>query len=68
MREPYKSCPECATGYCAPKRCYCGHTSCNAYESYIDPYAQPLENARTPNTKQHAKSWAERDETTWLDR
>lgn len=41
-REPYRSCPVCEFGYCAPARCYCGHPECNAYESYYNPYEQPL--------------------------
>lgn len=35
-RVPYKSCPVCTFGYCAPARCYCSHPECNAYESYVD--------------------------------
>lgn len=35
------ACPECARlawpGYCAPRRCYCGHPECHAYPSW-----QPL--------------------------
>lgn len=24
-------------GYCAPKRCYCGHLTCHAYASWLNP-------------------------------
>jgi len=37
-REPYRSCTVCTFGYCAPKRCYCGHPECIAYDSYIHIY------------------------------
>lgn len=41
-REPYKSCPVCTFGYCAPNRCYCGHEECNAFHSYVDLRSQPF--------------------------
>ena len=52
--------------YCAPKRCYCGHDECPAYDSYI-----PLENVPRPvmrEQSQQKESWAGRAKNTWLDK
>lgn len=66
MKEPYKSCTECTFGYCAPLRCYCGHEECTSFASYIDRSqikAEPI-----VSTTQHAQSWNNREEATWLDK
>ena len=62
-------CPECVApgGYCAPLRCYCGHADCPASASYIPP-GQIRSSGPSTNNAQHAKSWADRKEATWLDR
>ena len=62
-------CPACTApgGYCAPLRCYCGHTECPASASYI-PLDQIRSSGPSTNNAQHAKSWADRKEATWLDR
>lgn len=62
-------CPECVApgGYCAPLRCYCGHADCPASASYI-PLGQIRSSGPSTNNAQHAKSWADRKEATWLDR
>jgi hypothetical protein len=61
-------CATCATGptrrYCAPARCYCGHTDCHAYASWIDVDSIPLSDV-TPTT---SSTWKEREESTWIDK
>ena len=66
---PVERCPECVVpgGYCAPLRCYCGHADCPASASYI-PLGQVRSSGPSINNAQHAKSWADRKEETWLDR
>lgn len=55
-------------GYCAPLRCYCGHRSCHAFASWVDLKSiDPT--AAVPSAKSRAaKSWANREESTWLDK
>ena len=63
------ACPECARltwpGYCAPRRCYCGHPACNAYPSW-----KPLRQLHAVPDVPEARStaWAEREDDTWIDR
>ena len=61
-----QTCPECATGYCAPLRCYCGHQACDAYASYI--HRDRIKAEPIAHTAQHAQAWNNREEATWLDR
>lgn len=63
---PIKSCTECVHGYCAPNRCYCGHSVCDAAASYIR--RDQIKAAPIATTTQHAQSWNNREEATWLDR
>ena len=54
-------------GYCAPLRCYCGHETCHAFASWTP---LPVSNV-TPIAKAtaaHADSWANREESTWIDK
>jgi hypothetical protein len=69
----YRSCDTCTetgrAGYCAPLRCYCGHKACSAFPSYVDTGARTVNANTFKNTANlHAKSWAEREEETWLER
>ena len=68
----YRSCSTCAEldlpGYCAPLRCYCGHEECTAYPSYVAAKGCQTDVRTAKSTAHHAKSWAEREEETWLDR
>lgn len=64
-------CTACAEigrkGYCAPLRCYCGHDSCHAFASWTP---LPVSNI-TPIAKAtaaHTDSWANREESTWIDK
>ena len=62
------TCHECTEtgrkGYCAPLRCYCGHTSCHAADSYYEPELP----ATDPHTeRQPANAWTTREEPTWID-
>lgn len=66
MSEHYRSCIDCAHGYCAPNRCYCGHKECTAFHSYID--RSQIKAEHIASTAQHAQSWNNREEATWLDR
>ena len=50
-------------GYCAPLRCYCGHESCWAFASYVEPAAPDLSVIK--QTRPNA--WADREESTWID-
>lgn len=54
-------------GSCARYRCYCGHAECWAFDSYYKPKSSAALPTRTPDMRM-AKSWAEREEPTWLDR
>ena len=67
-KAPCRTCAETVrtTRYCARSRCYCGHETCPAFESYVDPYAQPFHDAPV-KVNAHAKSWAEREGATWID-
>ena len=69
MPQPAPYCPQCTIpgGWCAPHRCYCGHKQCPAYASYISRDQIKATTAKT-NATQHAQSWAQREEATWLDR
>lgn len=65
------NCPVCTNagqqGSCARLRCYCGHSECWAFDSYYKPVATSLTVAPKADERM-AKSWAEREEPTWLDR
>lgn len=52
-------------GYCAPKRCLCGHQECPAAASYID-----LGETRVPAMVRRPtnNAWANREEDTWIDK
>lgn len=65
-REPTRSCTECTFGYCAPNRCYCGHEECTSFHSYI--HRDEIKAEAPVSTAQHAQSWNNREESTWLDR
>lgn len=52
-------------GYCAPLRCYCGHPTCWAFASYAEPVA--LQVVAKPSQSRAAASWANREESTWID-
>ena len=62
-------CPECITagrrGYCAPKRCYCGHDSCHAKDSFVSNTKPTLDNVVTLPTK--TEHWDNRD-SSWIDK
>lgn len=64
-RTPHKSCTECASGYCAPNRCYCGHKECTSFHSYIR--RDQIKAEALVSTAHHAKAWGNRQEETWLD-
>ena len=53
--------------YCAPLRCYCGHPECPAFGSW-EPLREVSVTSIKPADERMAKSWAEREEPTWLDR
>lgn len=59
-------CASCASagrrGYCALGRCYCGHSSCEAFASW---YELP---APTSDATSTSATWTEREEATWLDK
>ena len=69
-----QTCPACdadphaaPSRYCAPLRCYCGHETCHAFASWTP---LPVSNV-TPIAKAtaaHADSWANREESTWIDK
>ena len=65
------NCPSCVKagqqGSCARLRCYCGHSECWAFDSYYKPAATVITAAPKADERM-AKSWAEREEPTWLDR
>lgn len=65
-RRSTASCEKCAVGYCAPLRCYCGHTECHAYASYVDARAHTAHDM--PQATASVTSWAEREHETWLDK
>lgn len=65
------ACDACAVanraGYCAPLRCYCGHSSCSAYASYARA-ASPIRGfAKAGKTHQAHSAWDTREEETWID-
>ena len=53
-------------GYCAPARCYCGHDTCHAFDSYIDLDSIPLVDAPTPKRRGRS-TWDDREGSTWID-
>ena len=63
------SCQTCTEegrkGYCAPLRCYCGHEDCHASASWTPLPALNV----TPIVKNNPTrdSWANREESTWID-
>ena len=63
------ACPECARltwpGYCAPRRCYCGHPECHAYPSW-QTLRQLHAVPDVPETRSTA--WTDREDDTWIDR
>ena len=65
------TCHECTEtgrkGYRAPLRCYCGHETCAAFASW-EPLRTPDLTAIRAADERMAKSWADREEPTWLDR
>jgi hypothetical protein len=71
MSRTIHQCPACVAagerGSCARLRCYCGHQACPAFASYYkpEPVAAPV--VRQADERM-ARSWAEREEPTWLDR
>ena len=71
MARQISQCPTCKNegerGSCARLRCYCGHVECWAFDSYYKPEAAAGTIIRAPDERM-AKSWAEREEPTWLDR
>lgn len=72
MNRVNTNCPTCVNqgerGSCARLRCYCGHKECWAYDSYYDARATTTTAAVRKTDERMAKSWAEREEPTWLDR
>lgn len=54
-------------GSCARLRCYCGHRECWAFDSYYKPET-PAAITVAKADERMARSWAEREESTWLDR
>ena len=68
---PIIQCPTCAKsgerGSCARLRCYCGHEECWAFDSYFKPETIAAPTVRKADERM-ARSWAEREEPTWLDR
>jgi hypothetical protein len=73
MYRDHLTCDTCTqttgtTRYCALTRCYCGHTDCPAYESFIDLAALPLTEAPTPTRSKKKTSWDDREAATWLDK
>ena len=65
-------CAPCGTagrkGYCAPGRCYCGHTDCPAFASFVDVRALPVPDvAPTKTTGRQKSSWDNREGETWID-
>lgn len=71
MNRVLNGCIDCAAegqmGSCARLRCYCGHVTCWAYDSYYKPEAPTTVTVRKADERM-AQSWAEREEPTWLDR
>ena len=69
---PSESCATCATEtgtkrYCAPARCYCGHSDCPAFDSWIDLKA--VEFADTPvSAPKRGSTWDDREGATWIDK
>lgn len=65
-------CRECAdsgrNGTCARLRCYCGHATCWAFDSYVPLKDIPIPALPTAADTRQAASWANREEPTWLDR
>ena len=49
----HATCTTCTHGYCAPLRCYCGHPTCTAYPSYIDPTTRPTPTPLSPTPEQY---------------
>ena len=63
------SCATCTEagrrGYCAPLRCYCGHADCYAFASYVPLVAL---NVTPIDHKKRRNDWAQREESTWIDK
>lgn len=70
-RPTVTNCPTCTSegerGSCARLRCYCAHAECWAFDSYQKPEPVAVAIVRAPDARM-ARSWAEREEPTWLDR
>lgn len=62
------SCTRCAPKYCAPNRCYCGHTECTAFASYVAREDMTLDRRQTREFNAHRASWRDREPDTWLDK
>ena len=65
------TCATCAdeTGtkrYCALTRCYCGHSDCPAFDSWVDLKAIQHVGDTTSTTRSTA--WADREDSTWIDK
>lgn len=58
----------CRAGYCARRRCYCGHETCWAFDSWIDLRTTPLDTTVPATTPKRTRgAWDNREEATWLD-
>lgn len=65
-----QTCPRCSSGYCAPLRCYCGHSECESYAAgWRDLHAVKIDAAALQQKSNDAlaRAWADRQESSWLD-
>lgn len=69
------ACPTCAPRYCAPARCYCGHTDCEARATYVQHVQVKAtkaalvydDTAAAPVRSAEPSDWDDRDGPTWID-
>lgn len=53
--------------YCAPTRCYCGHSTCHAFDSWVDLRARRATTPAEAKPKPGRSAWDTREESTWID-